>query len=173
MDASVAVGVIEHLLAVVGEVDDHGVACAAAVEYLSHDTVVVADGVVVVGDDAAFVAASPQPRGRIFGDAVGREVTRFGGEAVAVGHVLAHQVEDREPVRIAEAKVLSVEIGEQSFVERVFVGVAMREELRGEPGMVEEMAYLLIPHVVVFEREGRLVVEHQRIVTRTPEESGE
>ena len=87
--------------------------------------------------------------------------------------MLAHQVEDREPVRIAEAKVLSVEIGEQSFVERVFVGVAMREELRGEPGMVEEMAYLLIPHVVVFEREGRLVVEHQRIVTRTPEESGE
>ena len=87
--------------------------------------------------------------------------------------MLAHQVEDREPVRIAEAKVLSVEIGEQSFVERVFVGVAMREELRGEPGMVEEMADLLIPHVVVFERERRLVVEHQRIVTRTPEESGE
>lgn len=55
VQAAVAVRVVEHLLAMVGEVDDDGVALAETIENLAYDTIVVARGVVVVGYDPAFI----------------------------------------------------------------------------------------------------------------------
>ena len=163
---SLDVAVVIDLVAVVGEIDDDGVALAVEVEDSLEHGVVVERGVLVVGDVVFLIGREPR---LVAVDAVGCEMGERRGVTLARAHVLPHEMKDDEVVAGGRHAPVGDEIGHHlSVVGKVLcdgVGVGQSrnflviQEIVDGDG-IELMWHEIALHVPKIDVEAR-AVEHR------------
>ena len=156
------------LLAMVGNIDHDGLALFEALHDLIHDGVVIEDGVVIVGQDAAL------PRVEVGFDVyviVALEMFAVFRTALSVDHMLANEVEDGE-VMVTLLRLQLVIVFEQALVEDMQLVVARVKLCRTELRVVEEEAATeIVDRLLGFGQE--LVREERHMIAGLTEQLGE
>ena len=160
----------EHLLAVVGDVDDDCLILPESLHYLPYHRVVVPYGIIVVGHHL------PALRRHIHIVRVRVSTPALLGVRAPypVAHVLAHQVEDEE-VRVnvnVPVPVNTVIVAKQSLVEDVKLRVSHVKLLLGERLVVDEESAREVIHRLLGLRQ-ELIGEECHPVARLAEELAE
>ena len=144
------IAVVVDLFAVVGEVNGDGVAVGETRQDRIDDPVVIAGGVVVVGDDLPLL-----PCQVLAGNIPGCEIRLFLGIAVGIADVLSQQVEDDQFGGVSGGGE-PVVVAEQFQVVGMAVLIVDREQERGAAGIEKGFQPEIVVTVIA---SGGLVVQ--------------